>query len=118
MANRSESSDGSRLPPHDATDSAMYRERERPDTSDSTGVPPLDPFLPFSENRQTDGALNRSDRDGHEQRPQAELKAAAFPFRRVGFGRLGLHGRIIHGRGKPEQGNAGPHDWIAERLPR
>jgi hypothetical protein len=104
MANRSKSSDGSWLPAHDATDSAMYGERERSDTSGSTGVPPLDPFLPFSENRQTDGALNRCDRDAHEQRPQTELKPAAFAHWRGGNGRLGWHGRIISDRGKAGQG--------------
>ena len=42
--------------------------------------------------------------DNHAQRPQAELEAAAFAFRRLGFGRLSLHGRIIPDRGQPEQG--------------
>ncbi len=37
-----------------------------------------------------------------EQRPQAELKPAAFAFRRVGFGRL-THRRIVPYRGLPEQ---------------
>ena len=83
----------------------MYGERERPDTSGSTGVPPLDAFLPFSEHRQTDGALNRSDRDDDDQqRPQAELKPAALATRRGGFGRLGLHGRIIRRAEQTEQG--------------
>ena len=39
-----------------------------------------------------------------EQRPQAELKPAALAFRRLGFGRLGLHGRIIPDRWQREQG--------------
>jgi hypothetical protein len=39
----------------------------------------------------------------HHQRPRAELKPAAFAFRQFGFGRLGLHGRIIPHRGQPEQ---------------
>jgi hypothetical protein len=43
-------------------------------------------------------------RDHDHQRPQAELKPAAIRFRRVGFGRLGLHGRITRDRGQPEQG--------------
>ena len=43
-------------------------------------------------------------RDADHQRPQAELKPVALAFRRVGFGRLGLHGRIILNGGKPEQG--------------
>ena len=38
-----------------------------------------------------------------QQRPQAELKPAALAFRRFGIGRLGLHRRIIPGRGQPEQ---------------
>ena len=38
------------------------------------------------------------------QRPQAELKPAAFAFRRLGCGRLGLHDRIIRRPGQPEQG--------------
>ena len=41
---------------------------------------------------------------GHDQeRPQAELEAA-FAVGRVGFGRLGRHGRIIRHCGQPEQG--------------
>ncbi len=32
------------------------------------------------------------------------MKPAAFTFRRISFGRLGLHGRIIHRPGQPEQG--------------
>jgi hypothetical protein len=38
-----------------------------------------------------------------QQRPQAELKPAAFALLRVGFGRLGLHRRIIPDRGRAEQ---------------
>ena len=37
------------------------------------------------------------------QRPQAELKPAAFAFGRLSLGRLGLHHRIIPDRGLPEQ---------------
>jgi hypothetical protein len=39
-----------------------------------------------------------------QERAQAELKPAAFAFRRIGFGWLGLHGRIITGRLLREQG--------------
>ena len=42
-------------------------------------------------------------RHADHQRPQAELKPAAFAFRRVGLGWLGLHGRIISGRKQREQ---------------
>jgi hypothetical protein len=45
------------------------------------------------------GASHRKD----HQRPEAELKPAAFAFRRVGFGRLGFHRRILPDRGQPEQ---------------
>jgi hypothetical protein len=37
----------------------------------------------------------------------AELKPAALAFGRLGFGRLGSHGRIILGRGQMEQGIPG-----------
>ena len=40
-----------------------------------------------------------------QHHPQAELKPTAFAFGRLGFGRFGLHGRIIRERGQPEQGN-------------
>jgi hypothetical protein len=41
---------------------------------------------------------------GHDQQcPQAELKPAAFAFRRLGFRRLGCHRGIILGRGQREQ---------------
>jgi hypothetical protein len=43
-------------------------------------------------------------RDHDHQRPQAELKPAAFSLRRVSFGLVGLHGRIIPEREEPEQG--------------
>ena len=49
-------------------------------------------------------------------RPQAELKPAAFSFRRVGFGWLGLHGRIIRDRGEPEQGNLGSRPTMTESM--
>ena len=65
-------------------------------------APELLLMLPFPQHRQTGRALNRRDRDDHEQRPQAELKPAAF--RRVGFGRLGLHGRIITTAGRRGKG--------------
>ena len=43
-------------------------------------------------------------RDSNHQRLKAELKPAVFAIRRLGFDRLGVHGRIIPGRGQPEQG--------------
>jgi hypothetical protein len=48
-------------------------------------------------------ASDRDDRHNDHQRPQAELKPAAFAFRRLSSCRLGLHGRIIPDRGQPEQ---------------
>ena len=42
-------------------------------------------------------------RDAYQQRAQAELIPAAFAFWWLGYGRLGLHGRIIPDRGQPEQ---------------
>ena len=53
------------------------------------------------------GAWNRDNRREDEQRPQAELKPAAFSLRRLDFGRLSLHGRIVPERGQPEQGILG-----------
>ena len=53
--------------------------------------------------RKTGRASNGHDRGDDHQRPQAESKPAAFAFRRIGFRRLGLHGRIIRRRGQPEQ---------------
>jgi hypothetical protein len=50
-------------------------------------------------------ASHGQQRDPDQQRPQAELEAAAFAFRRIGFRRLGLHGRIIPGRETPGQGS-------------
>jgi hypothetical protein len=72
--------------------------------------------LPVSQHRQADGALDRRDGDDHKQRPEAELKSAAFAFRQLGFGRLGLHGRIICRDVEPEQGIRGPRrsvPWCA-----
>jgi hypothetical protein len=46
--------------------------------------------------------MNRPGTD-FNQRPQAELKPAASTFRRIGFGWLSLHGRIIRRRSQPEQ---------------
>jgi hypothetical protein len=46
-------------------------------------------------------------RDADQQRPLAELKLAAFTFRRIGFGRLDLHRRIIRDRGQPGQAMLG-----------
>ena len=43
-------------------------------------------------------------RDHDHQSPQAELKPAAFAFRRISFWRLGFHRPIIPSRGQPEQG--------------
>jgi hypothetical protein len=43
-------------------------------------------------------------RDANQQSVQAELKPAAFAFRRIGFWRLGSHRRIIRRRGLREQG--------------
>jgi hypothetical protein len=60
--------------------------------------------LPFFQNRQADGAIDRQNRDDREQPSRAELKPAAFAFGRFGFGRLGFHRRIIPDRGQPEQG--------------
>ena len=42
--------------------------------------------------------------DDDHQRPQAELKPAAFAFRRLGFGRVGWHGRIIRRHRQRGQG--------------
>jgi hypothetical protein len=53
-------------------------------------------------------------RDAYHQRPQAELKPAAFAFRQVGFGRLSLQGRIFPGRGKTVQGGSGA-EWQEAR---
>ena len=56
-----------------------------------------------------DRASSEAFPDGHkhdadQQRPQAELKPPAFAFWQVGFGRLGLHGRIIPVRRQLELG--------------
>jgi hypothetical protein len=53
----------------------------------------------------------------HEQRPQAELKPAALAFRWIGFGRLGLHGRIILDRGQPGQAIIDPLAIASRRYP-
>ena len=63
--------------------------------------------LPVSKDRQANSAVQCQDRHDHEQRAQAELKPAAFAFRRIGFGQLAWHGRIIPDRGQPEQGILG-----------
>jgi hypothetical protein len=48
-------------------------------------------------------ARHAKDRDRYQQRPQAELKPADFGLRRLGFGRLGFHIRIIRRREQPER---------------
>jgi hypothetical protein len=54
--------------------------------------------------RPTDiGARHAQQRDPDQQRPLAELKPAAFAFRRIGFRWLGFHRRIIPDRGQAEQ---------------
>jgi hypothetical protein len=112
MANRSESSGCSRLPAHDATDSAMYIERERPDTSGSTGVPPLDSFLPFSERRQADGTRDRHECSDGQQHAQAELKPAAIVFWH------GVHCPIIRRNRPHKQVGRVNHSAIVARPPR
>jgi hypothetical protein len=54
---------------------------------------------------------DRTDDREDQQRAQAELKPAAFAFRRVGFGQFGSHGRIIPDRRQPEQEDS-PHTRI------
>jgi hypothetical protein len=53
-----------------------------------------------------------------KQGAEAELKPAAFALRRVGFGRLSLHCRIIRDRGQSEQGSRDgtPEHRSAQRL--
>jgi hypothetical protein len=48
--------------------------------------------------------------------PQAELKPAAFAFRRLGFGRLGLHGRIIPRRGRRASGRSSAGSNMIEEV--
>jgi hypothetical protein len=53
-------------------------------------------------------------RDAEQQRPQAELKPAATAHRRISFGRLGWHARIILGRGQSGQGIQAAHFGAAK----
>ena len=56
-------------------------------------------------------------RDADHQRPQGELKLAAFAFRRLGLGRLGFHRRIIANREPSEQAIIGRLAIAARRDP-